>query len=95
MELKSSLSAIYTPAFAALFSRAVRSDELNEILLKVKSTKYYLALRRLNDIFENEKIIDCYEDDQTTLNYLKKHDLISKIIRLSYKCFLKPLPLEH
>lgn len=51
----------------------------------LKPDKYVLVAssqwkgRRLTDILENEKIIDFYESDQTTLNYLKKYDLISKI----------------
>ena len=51
----------------------------------LKPDKYVLVAssqwkgRRLTDILENEKIIDFYENDQTTLNYLKKYDLISKI----------------
>ncbi|MBC7458504.1 MAG: LysR family transcriptional regulator [Bdellovibrionaceae bacterium] len=58
-------------------------NELDSKMLK--PDKYILVAspkwkgRRLNDILENEKIIDFYESDQTTLNYLKKHDLISKI----------------
>ena len=37
--------------------------------------------RRLADILENERIIDFEENDPTTMNYLKKFDLIGKVKR--------------
>ncbi|OQW54666.1 MAG: hypothetical protein A4S09_05780 [Proteobacteria bacterium SG_bin7] len=54
---------------------------------QLKSDKYVLVAspgwkgRRLVDILESERIIDFDESDQTTLNYLKKFDLISKVKR--------------
>lgn len=35
--------------------------------------------RRLTDLLENERVIDFNESDQTTLNYLKKFDLVSQL----------------
>jgi DNA-binding transcriptional LysR family regulator len=35
--------------------------------------------RRLSDLLENERVIDFDESDQTTLNYLKKFDLVSQL----------------
>lgn len=37
--------------------------------------------RRLSDLLENERVIDFDESDQTTLNYLKKFDLVSQLKR--------------
>lgn len=37
--------------------------------------------RKLQDIVENERIIDFYEIDPTTRNYLKRYDLISHVKR--------------
>jgi LysR family transcriptional regulator, chromosome initiation inhibitor len=51
---------------------------------RLKSDKYVLVAsfkwrgRRLADILENEKIIDFDENDSTTINYLKKFDLLAK-----------------
>jgi LysR family transcriptional regulator, chromosome initiation inhibitor len=60
----------------------------NEMDSKVlKPDRYFLVGsprwkgRRLNDILENERIIDFYENDQTTRNYLKKFDLTSSVKR--------------
>lgn len=58
-------------------------NELDSKMLK--PDKYILVAssqwkgRRIQDILENEKIIDFYESDQTTLNYLKKFDLVGKV----------------
>ena len=60
-------------------------NELDSKMLK--PDKYILVAsakwkgRKLQEILENEKIIDFYESDQTTLNYLKQFKLISKIKR--------------
>lgn len=54
---------------------------------KLRPDKYVLVGspkwkgRRLNDILEKERIIDFDESDTTTLNYLKKFDLISQTKR--------------
>jgi len=70
-------------ATMAIVSPEIVPHELNSKMLK--PDKYILVAssqwkgRRLVDVLENEKIIDFYESDQTTLNYLKKYDLISKI----------------
>ncbi len=53
----------------------------------IKSDKYILVAsskwrgRRMSDILENERAIDFDETDPTTLNYLKKFDLISSLRR--------------
>ena len=58
-------------------------NEMDSKLLKPE--KYVLVAsqkwkgRRLVDILENEKIIDFHENDPTTMNYLKKFSLASKI----------------
>lgn len=52
---------------------------------KIKADKYILVAtskwrgRKLIDILKNERIIDFEENDQTTLNYLKKFNLISHL----------------
>ncbi len=56
-----------------LESKSLKPDRY----LLVASSKW--KSRRLTDILEHEKIIDFYESDQTTINYLKKFDLIKKI----------------
>lgn len=51
----------------------------------IKPDKYILVAtpkwrgRRLAEILEKERVIDFDEDDQTTLNYLKKFDLVSML----------------
>jgi LysR family transcriptional regulator, chromosome initiation inhibitor len=53
----------------------------------LKSDKYILVAqaawkgRKLEDIIRNERIIDFYENDLTTLNYLKMHDLVQFVGR--------------
>jgi DNA-binding transcriptional LysR family regulator len=61
-------------------------DVPNEMESKVlKSDRYLLVAsskwkgRKLTDILENERIIDFYESDPTSRNYLKKFDLISHV----------------
>ncbi len=58
----------------------------NEMESKVlKPDRYYLVGtpswkgRRLTDILENERIIDFYEDDPTTRNYLKHFELAGQV----------------
>lgn len=52
---------------------------------RLKPDKYILVGspkwrgRRLSDILEHERVIDFDESDQTTLNYLKKFDLVSQL----------------
>jgi len=52
---------------------------------KLKSDRYVLVAspkwkgRRLNEILEMERIIDFYEEDFTTRNYLKKFSLLSQV----------------
>jgi LysR family transcriptional regulator (chromosome initiation inhibitor) len=52
---------------------------------KLQPNRYILVCtsawskRKLDDVLENEKIIDFYETDPTTLNYLRKSDLLSHI----------------
>lgn len=52
---------------------------------KIKADKYILVAtakwrgRKLIDILKNERIIDFEENDQTTLNYLEKFNLVSHI----------------
>ncbi len=54
---------------------------------KIKSDKYVLVGspkwkgRRLDEILENERVIDFDEGDLTTLNYLKKFDLMMQLKR--------------
>lgn len=54
---------------------------------KMKPDRYVLVGspkwkgRRLTDLLENERVIDFDESDQTTLNYLKKFDLVSQLKR--------------
>ena len=58
----------------------------NEMDSKVLKPDRYILVgspkwkgRRIIDILENERIIDFEEQDPTTLNYLKKHNLISNL----------------
>lgn len=52
---------------------------------KLKPDKYILVGsakwkgRHLKDLLENERVIDFNEGDQTTLNYLKKFDLVGQL----------------
>lgn len=52
---------------------------------RLKPDRYILVAsakwkgRRMSDLLENERVIDFDADDQTTLNYLKKFDLISQL----------------
>jgi DNA-binding transcriptional LysR family regulator len=54
---------------------------------KLKADKYVLVAspkwkgRRLADILENERIIDFYEEDPTTRNYLKQFSLLGHVKR--------------
>jgi DNA-binding transcriptional LysR family regulator len=54
---------------------------------RLKPDKYLLVGspkwkgRRLNDLLEDERVIDFDESDKTTLNYLKKFDLVSQLKR--------------
>jgi DNA-binding transcriptional LysR family regulator len=53
----------------------------------MKPDKYVLVAskewkgRRMQDILESERLIDFYESDQTSLNYLKKYSFISSLKR--------------
>ncbi len=66
-------------ADAAIVSPTEVPNEMDSKLLK--SDRYLLVAsskwkgRKLSDILENERIIDFYESDETTLKYLKKFDL--------------------
>lgn len=60
----------------------------NEMASKMlKPDKYILVAskkwkgRRLQDVLSQERIIDFYDSDQTTLNYLKKFELASSVKR--------------
>ena len=60
-------------------------NEMESKLLKpdryvlVASSKW--KTRKLSDILQNERIIDFYENDQTTRNYLKKFGLLPQLQR--------------
>jgi LysR family transcriptional regulator (chromosome initiation inhibitor) len=63
-------------------------DVPNEMESKMlKADRYYLVgspkwkERRLDDILENERIIDFYEKDQTTRQYLKQFDMTPKAMK--------------
>jgi LysR family transcriptional regulator (chromosome initiation inhibitor) len=52
---------------------------------KLKSDRYVLVGsskwkgRRIGDILENERVIDFDDSDQTTLNYLKKYNVVAQL----------------
>lgn len=72
-------------ATLAIVSPESVPNEMDSKMLKPE--KYVLVAskewkgRRMSDILSNERIIDFYESDSTTLNYLKKFDLLSDVRR--------------
>ena len=72
-------------ATLAIVSPEIVPNEMDSKVLKPE--KYILVAskvwkgRRLSDILSNERIIDFYESDSTTLNYLKKFNFQSEIKR--------------
>lgn len=72
-------------ATLAVVSPEVVPKEMDSKMLR--PDKYILVAskkwkgRRLQDILSHEKLIDFYESDQTSINYLKKFGLLSSITR--------------
>lgn len=70
-------------ATMAIISPENVPNEMDSKMLKPE--KYILVApnswkgRRINDILSNERIIDFYESDLTSINYLKKFNLLSGI----------------